>query len=128
MKNSVKYKKRISSIFLCAYLAFVITNAIHFHAYSFFEDPFKDIAIDENTIESLATYAFFENTGDLVLFGNVINDKVCAFEDHKGTHGGFYGEMMRPFFITNQPELINETNKKRPMKELFEIIRKMKHS
>jgi len=39
MKKSVKYKKRISSIFLCAYLAFVITNAIHFHSYSLFDDP-----------------------------------------------------------------------------------------
>jgi len=39
MKNSVKYKKLISSIFLYAYLAFVITNAIHFHAYSLFDDP-----------------------------------------------------------------------------------------
>jgi hypothetical protein len=39
MKNSAKYKKRMSSIFLCAYLAFVITNAIHFHAYSLFDDP-----------------------------------------------------------------------------------------
>ena len=39
MKNSIKYKRRISLIFLCAYLAFVIINAIHFHAYSLFDDP-----------------------------------------------------------------------------------------
>ena len=43
MKNSLKIKERISSIFLCAYLAFVITNATHFHAYSLF----KDISINE---------------------------------------------------------------------------------
>ena len=39
MKNSIKYKRRISSVFLYAYLAFVIASAIHFHAYSLFDDP-----------------------------------------------------------------------------------------
>jgi hypothetical protein len=39
MKNAIKYKRRISSVFLYAYLAFIITNAIHFHAYSLFDNP-----------------------------------------------------------------------------------------
>jgi hypothetical protein len=52
MKNSVKSKKRISSIFLCAYLAFVITNAIHFHAYSFFEDPSINDYSNSNSVSS----------------------------------------------------------------------------
>ena len=45
MKNSNRNKRRISSLFLCAYLAFVITNATHFHAYSLF----KDISINEHS-------------------------------------------------------------------------------
>lgn len=39
MKKSLIYKKRISSVFLCAYLFFVVFSAIHFHTYSLFNDP-----------------------------------------------------------------------------------------
>jgi len=52
MKNSIKYKRRISSIFLYAYLAFVIANTIHFHAYSLFNDPSINNYSKSNSVSS----------------------------------------------------------------------------
>lgn len=52
MKNSIKYKRRISSVFLYAYLVFVITNAIHFHAYSLFDVPSINNYSKSNSVSS----------------------------------------------------------------------------
>lgn len=52
MKNSVKHKRRISSVFLYAYIAFVITNAIHFHAYSLFDNPSINNFSKSNSVNS----------------------------------------------------------------------------
>lgn len=38
MNNALKHKKIIANIFLAAYLAFAITNAVHFHSYSLFPE------------------------------------------------------------------------------------------
>lgn len=70
MKNSIKYKKRISSLFLSAYLTFVITNAIHFHAYSLFDDPsfnnyFKSNSLTNHFLtanNSFCTISHFSNS------------------------------------------------------------------
>lgn len=39
MNNTRRHKKTFSALFLAAYLTFVITNVIHFHSYSFFNEP-----------------------------------------------------------------------------------------
>ena len=70
MKISIKYKRRISSVFLCTYLAFVITNAIHFHAYSLFNDP------------SLNNYSKSNSVSSHFLTGSVA---VCAIHYFTGT-------------------------------------------
>lgn len=70
MKNSIKYKRRISSIFLYSYLAFVITSAIHFHAYSLFNDPSFNNYSKSNSINnhflsgnySFCTISHFSNS------------------------------------------------------------------
>lgn len=38
MNSTLKHKKIIANLFLAAYLAFAITNAVHFHAYSLFPE------------------------------------------------------------------------------------------
>lgn len=86
--------------------------------------PFKSLKIDDRIISSLARYATFVNNGDLVLFGNVDDDgKLYAFENHKGTHGGFYGEMTKPFILTNNQKVINQLKKNDYMNNLFKVIR-----
>lgn len=52
MKNSIKFKRRIASVFLYAYLAFVIANAIHFHAYSLLNDQSIDNFSNANSVNS----------------------------------------------------------------------------
>ena len=73
---------------------------------------------------SLARYAPFENNGDLVLFGNIDDDgKLYAFEEHKGTHGGFYGDMTKPFILTDNKSVINQIKSDDDMRPVFESIR-----
>ncbi|NWF88113.1 MAG: hypothetical protein HXY50_01485 [Ignavibacteriaceae bacterium] len=44
MNNAIKHKKIISGLFLAAYIAFAVMNAMHFHAYAFFpESSFNNI-------------------------------------------------------------------------------------
>ena len=86
--------------------------------------PFGTLPFDKRIPQSLARYASFENNGDLVLFGNVDDQgRLYAFEEHKGTHGGFYGDMTRPFILTNNEMVINQLNKDNEMRLIFEAIR-----
>ena len=86
--------------------------------------PFNNLIMDNRIASSLARYAAFENNGDLVLFGDVDDDgKLYAFEDHKGTHGGFYGDMTKPFILTNNEEVIHQFKKDDDMRHVFESIR-----
>ena len=86
--------------------------------------PFKNLILDKRITSSLARYATFENNGDLVLFGNIDDrGRLFAFEDHRGTHGGFYGEMTKPFILTNNKRVISQLKKDDEMKFVFESIR-----
>jgi len=38
MNDALKHKKIFASVFLAAYLAFAVTNAVHFHSYSLFPE------------------------------------------------------------------------------------------
>lgn len=88
------------------------------------DSPFNNLIIDDRITSSLARYATFENNGDLVLFGDVDNEgKLYAFEDHKGTHGGFYGDMTKPFILTNNEGVIGQLKKDDDMRLVFESIR-----
>lgn len=86
--------------------------------------PFKSHHIDGRIIDSLAVYAQYENNGDLVLYGNITSGgKLIAFEEHRGTHGGFYGNMNFPFVITNNAIIQNQLKKNNTMKNVFQAIR-----
>ena len=68
-------------------------------------NPFPQLKPDEilETIRSFSYYSPFPNNGDIVLFGNITaQKKVYSFENHKGTHGGFYGSMVYPFIISSR--------------------------
>lgn len=72
----------------------------------------------QRTIISLCTYSTFPNNGDLTLFGNVSKqNKVYSFENHKGTHGGFYGPMVYPFILSTKMY-----DKEVSMESLFDSI------
>lgn len=82
--------------------------------------PFPLLSSDEiqRTIISLCTYSTFPNNGDLTLFGNVSKqNKVYSFENHKGTHGGFYGPMVYPFILSTKMY-----DKEVSMESLFDSI------
>lgn len=86
--------------------------------------PFNGLAVNQKVMTSLARYASFENNGDLVLFGNVDDEgRLYAFEDHRGTHGGFYGDMTKPFILTDNKSVINQIKKNDDMRFVFEAIR-----
>jgi hypothetical protein len=70
--------------------------------------PFPHMSTKESDrlIRSLQHYGTFPNNGDVVLFGDVRAGKVYSFEKHKGTHGGFFGDMCYPFCITCDNTLI----------------------
>jgi len=80
--------------------------------------------VNERIIQSLAHYSTFQNNGDIVLFGDVDhNGTLFAFEEHKGTHGGFYGEMTKPFIITDIKQVAEKLEKNSDMATVFEMIR-----
>lgn len=86
--------------------------------------PFSGADIDLRVLSSLAAYAGYENNGDLVLFGNVIgSNRVYSFEDHLGTHGGFYGDMTKPFILTDDPRIHRSMENGGNMENLFSLIR-----
>lgn len=86
--------------------------------------PFSSLQVDKRVMASLARYATFGNNGDLVLFGDIDEDgRLYAFEEHKGTHGGFYGDMAKPFILTDNKSVINQIKKNDDMRLVFEAIR-----
>lgn len=86
--------------------------------------PFSGLRVDKRVLTSLARYASFNNNGDLVLFGDIDEDgRLYAFEEHKGTHGGFYGDMTKPFILTDNKSVINQIKKNDDMRLVFEAIR-----
>ncbi|MFA5136374.1 MAG: alkaline phosphatase family protein [Patescibacteria group bacterium] len=88
--------------------------------------PFGKMIPDDQMVQSFAKYATYGNNGDLVLFGALNHDgRLYAFEEHKGTHGGFYGEMTKPFIITNNETLIKIASYDTDMKKLFQHIRSL---
>lgn len=90
--------------------------------------PFSNLTIqyEKKVLESLTHYSTYSNNGDLVLFGNVITGKVVAFENQRGTHGGFYNSMIEPFILTNNTKLVNQLKKNNDMKKAFEILRNLR--
>jgi len=86
-------------------------------------DPFSSLEIQQPVLDSFARYARFPNNGDLVLFGAVEHGKVYSFEDHLGTHGGFYGDMAYPFILTNHARALRTLGSTGGMQELFKSFR-----
>lgn len=91
-----------------------------------FGSPFDGIAphTSQRLINSFKTYVHFPNNGDIVIFGNTTpNNEVYSFEKHRGTHGGFFGNMCYPFCITKNNILIAELNNpSMTMESLFNKI------
>jgi len=88
--------------------------------------PFEGIAphTSQQLIKSFKTYAHFPNNGDIVIFGNTTpTNEVYSFEKHRGTHGGFFGNMCYPFCITNNNIIKAELNNpSMTMESLFNKI------
>ena len=85
---------------------------------------FPGTVTDPRTLDELALYAGYKNNGDAVIFGNLMPDgRICSFEDHKSTHGGFIGEMTEPFIITKNPLIRRAAENNNHMNHLFETIR-----
>lgn len=70
MKNSIKYKSRISTLFLYAYLSFTVLSTLHCHSYSLFNEQRFHV----NSGSNLA--------GDHFLSGNF---SICAINHFSGT-------------------------------------------
>ena len=91
----------------------------------------KGMVIDtpdhKRILAALGAFAAEENNGDIVIFGAVSPEgKSVSFESYWGTHGGFTGNMIRPFMITNHPKLIRDLNSHASMQTLFARIRSMR--
>ena len=106
MKNPIKYKRQISSIFLCAYLAFVITNTIHFHGYSLFDNPSFNNYSKSNSLNnhfltnsySFCTISHFSNSIlDLRFSSNNFSPFLNAGEELKLV---FSDRFLSKFFFT----------------------------
>lgn len=90
-------------------------------------EPFFDDHDQALRLSSLARFAAMPNIGDLVIFGNLIADRVVAFEKHyRGSHGGFLGEMNWPFILTNNAEVNGAVAHKPLMQNVFAAIRKLR--
>ncbi|MCX6732670.1 MAG: alkaline phosphatase family protein [Candidatus Roizmanbacteria bacterium] len=79
--------------------------------------PISDHKEIERIIHSFQYYSTFSNNGDLVVFGNVKDKMVYAFEKNKGNHGGFYGPMTHPFIMSDNPSIAGDS-----MAALFDTI------
>lgn len=88
--------------------------------------PFGNIpsSSTHQIMTSFMQYAYYHNNGDIVLFGNTTNTgEVYSFEKHRGTHGGFYGQMCYPFVISRNQDIIAELNNpSMTMESLFSKI------
>ncbi len=83
-------------------------------------NPFPNFNPQEirRIIDSLIEYSTFPNNGDIVIFGNTTPDGgVYSFENHRGTHGGFYGAMSHPFIMSDNPRIMGNS-----MSSLFDTI------
>ena len=72
----------------------------------------------------LASYSHYPNNGDIVIFGAIDEKKnVFSFEKHRGTHGGLYGDMRKPFVLTKNKDIIRKLESKdATMESIFDQI------
>ncbi len=78
---------------------------------------------DNHFISSLKEYSSYPNNGDVTIFGAVNCNTLVSFEEHFGTHGGFYGEITNAFMITKNKDIISELKTYPSMKKLFSVLR-----
>jgi hypothetical protein len=78
-------------------------------------------------IKSIASYSLNPNTGDIVLFGNVLEGYLVSFEEHNGTHGGFVFDQVSPFIITRNKELLEQLEKNNSMKHVFKKLHDIRY-
>ncbi len=92
------------------------------------DKPFLEEAYYQKPfLDSLARYAGFDNLGDLVLFGNIVNGRLVDFEHSSGgTHGGLFGEMLWPFVLSKNTKIIKQLAKKNDLKNLAAVIRTLR--
>lgn len=80
MNNALKHKKIIANLFLAAYLALAITNAVHFHSYSLFsESSFNNVS----STKSPASHYFTDGSSVCVIhqFSSSILDLKFTSDD-----------------------------------------------
>lgn len=80
MNNTFKQKKIFAKVFLTAYLAFAVTNAVHFHSYSLFPESSIN---NPSTTKSEGSHYFIEGSSLCVvhLFSSSILDLKFSSDD-----------------------------------------------
>lgn len=68
--------------------------------------PLQGLASPDLILSALAGFAREANNGDLVIFGAFAGETCVNFEPLVGAHGGFVGEMIQPFVITDNQAIL----------------------
>jgi hypothetical protein len=75
------------------------------------------------TIWEFAEYLMQPNSGDVVVFGGMLpNGKIIGFENQQSLHGGWFGDMMRPFIATNDDDLSRVMNRDSSLESLTNYL------
>lgn len=83
----------------------------------------QDTTDPDPILRMLASFSQGENTGDIVIFGGIVDGKAVCFEPFVGTHGGFTGEMIWPFVLSDDDSVTPEGQSDRTATEVFRAIR-----
>ncbi len=82
------------------------------------------LRVTQKDLDSFAAYVMYPDVGDLIVFGGVLPDgKIIGFENQHSLHGGWFGDMMWPFVMTNDEEFIKEVTQDPSLETVVAHIR-----
>lgn len=87
--------------------------------------PFVGAPVTMRDLEAFAAYAGLDTLGDLVVYGAPIGGGVVGFENQASLHGGFFGDMMHPFLMTNDHDILAAIGHDDSAKSLYDAVRKI---
>jgi hypothetical protein len=83
-----------------------------------------DSAVGRRQWEGLARYVANPSLGDILVCSATADGVTVSFEDTVGVHGGFFGDMVWPFMLTDDPETLRTLTQTDGMTAVYAALRK----
>jgi hypothetical protein len=85
----------------------------------------ESLGVTKKALDDFIHYCMHPHVGDIVIFGAKLPDgSIIGFENQQGLHGGWFGDMMWPFVMTDDPMILSHMKRDPSMEGLSTVLRK----